>query len=220
MKSIIWILIFLSLNSWAQDERSFRQMVTGELTRDRQQDEKQTYKFQTRSDRYQIDLNGDGTEESFFTAKRDGEDWIYFFNSKREEFFKFRFDTLGYDSRIFKIQKRKLSKDVDILLVYFFEGVTNFLEFEGTARIYFFTMKDANLKTIKAYKGPYIWQEHKSFKNYYKQRSSDVTLFDFDDDGTREVAVRYNLITRVFKFSRLESKWTQLEGGSSISGMN
>ena len=211
MKSITLILIILSVSAFAQDERLFRKIVTGELTRDRQQDEKSSYKYQVRSDRYQLDINNDGTEESFFTAKRDGEDWIYFFNNKGAEFYKFRFDTLGTNSRIYKIQKRKLNSEVDIMIVYFFEGVTDFLEFEGTSRVYFFTMQKQKLSTLKAYKGPYVWQEHKSFKNYYKQRSSEVSLFDFDKDGMREVAVRYNLITRVFKFHK-NGEWSQFEG--------
>lgn len=211
MKSILILSLFLiTLFCNAQDERLFRDMITGELTKDRQQEAKSTYKYKVRTDRYRVDLDEDGRSESFFVSKKDGEDWIQFFNYADSEIFRYRFDTLGPLSRVFKVNIRKISKTKRACLIYFYEGANSYLEFKGTTRLYVLTfdIKKMN-RTITMFKGPNVWLEWKGFKGNYHQRKSEVTLVDFDDDGTREIAVRYNLITRVYRL-RSDNHWQEI----------
>jgi hypothetical protein len=199
MLGVLFILI--SYLAMAQDEKVFRELLTHKAIKDFEEGGEPEYAFQARGHRYYIDLDEDKIPESFFVSKRDGVDWIDFFNSKGEKFFDFQFDTLGSWSRVFKVQLRKVSQNTKLLLIYFHEGVTRYVDFRGTARVYFLTWEENNLKTMSMYKGPYIWDENRTYKNHYHQRKSEVSLYDFDEDFQREVAVRYGSITRVYKYS-------------------
>lgn len=190
----------LAFSTHAQDERTFRELLIEKAKEDSERNHRPHYDFTARSNRYYLDLNGDNNPESFFTSKRDGGDWLELFNSKGDKIYDFKFDTAGSWSRIYKVQMRKISTTAKILIFYFYEGVTRHMNFEGTARVYFLTWENDNLRSLSMFKGPYIWDENRTFRNHYHQRKFELSMFDFDNDFTREVAIRYGTITRVFKF--------------------
>jgi hypothetical protein len=216
LKQLILIL-FVNISfvqiTWSQDERTFRDIITHSEREDSTRKQAAEYKYQVRSHRYYLDMNEDGAPESFFTSKRDGEDWLTLFDSKDREVYRYRFETIGPWSRLFRVQMRRISKNVKVLLLYFFEGTTRYINFQGTTRVYFLTLENNDFKSLSTYKGPYTWDEYRSFKDHYHQRKFEVSLYDFDEDREREVAVRYGLITRVYKFLG-KGKWKSYAGGS------
>ncbi len=201
MKLLLCASLFLLCHCiLAQDEKAFRDLLTDKRIKEDEESRKDDYRFMARGHRYYLDLDGDERSESFFVSKRDGGDWIEFFNHKEEKIFDFRFDTAGSWSRVFKVQLRKISATSKVLMIYFYEGVTRYVNFEGTSRLYMMTWENDDLSTLSMYKGPYLWNEKRTFRNQYQQRKFEVSMFDFDADFEREVAVRYGSITRVYKY--------------------
>jgi len=207
MRLLLCISLFLfTLSSFAQDERTFRELLVEKAKEDKDRGRKPHFDFKVRGDRYYLDLNGDDRPESFFASKRDGVDWLELFNNKGDKIFDFKFDTVGSWSRIYKVQMRKISDKAKLLIFYFYEGITRHVNFDGTARVYFLTWDNDNLRSLSMFKGPYIWDENRTFRNHYHQRKFELSMYDFDDDFTREVAVRYGTITRVYKYLG-KGKW-------------
>ncbi len=210
MRLLLRILIFLSfigpMSTMGQDERTFRELLTHKINEDKERSRKEEYVFKARGHRYYLDLNGDDRPESFFVSKKDGGDWLEIFDDKGIKIYDFKFDTIGSWSRVFKVQMRKISNDSKLLMLYFYEGITRYTDFQGTARVYFLSWDKNKLNTLSMFKGPYVWDEKRTFRSHYHQRKFEVSMFDFDEDFEREVAVRYGTITRVYKYLG-KGKW-------------
>lgn len=201
MRFLLCVSLFLlSQILCAQDERTFRELLLEKARDNKSKVQRPKYDFKARGHRYYLDLDGDDRPESFFASKRDGEDWLDLFNHKGERIFDFKFDTVGSWSRVYKVQMRKISKTAKLLIIYFYEGVTKHVDFQGTGRVYFLTWDNDDLSTLSMYKGPYIWDENRTFRSHYHQRKFELSMFDFDKDYSREVAIRYGSITRVYKY--------------------
>ncbi len=204
---IKYVIFFISLG-FSQDERTFRLMLSKGRHKETPKSAKfkKEAKFKHRSPNYQLDLNNDGVRESLFVSKIDGKDLITIRDHKKKLILEEELFPLGPLSRIFKVQMRKTSKDLNTLLIYYYEGTSKYLEFQGTARLYLLTYSPKTFKFYPLYKGPYIWDEHLDFKKNYHQRKQEISLVDFNRDGTREIAVRFSKITRVYYFSK-EKGW-------------
>lgn len=196
----VLLFAFFGFEGHAQDERLFRELLLHNKHSKLINKVKPTYFLKARSNSHMVDLTGDHRPEKLFTAKRDGEDWLQIYDHAGELLFKKTLDTQGPWSRLYRIQVRKLNEKSKVMLLYFYEGITRYLEFQGTTRIYFVTYDDNNLKTLRMYKGPVIWDEKRGFKDHYHQRVYDVSFFDLDGDETREVTVSYGRMNRVYKY--------------------
>lgn len=204
MLKYLFVLLIIS-NSYAQDERYFRDLFSGNLTKDKFQ-EKKKYKWEVQTPYYEIDLNGDPWKESIVYKKKDGEDWVHIYDMYKNEIFSQRFYNEGWDSRLVKISSHKISKSSRLLILYYYEGYTHYLNFLGTARLYFITLDNDDLKTIKMIKGPLaFFEEEQRYKNYFK-RKYHVSLNDLDGDGTRDVIVKHHKIARTY-FYRGNGRW-------------
>ena len=213
MKTSWIIFIFLvaamhATETWSQDERTFRELLLYQAKKDQENAKKPEYDYKVTGNRYFLDLTGDDRPESFFVAKRDGQDWVEFFDNKNEKLYEFKFDTVGSWSRVYRVQKRKISETSNVLIFYFFEGITRYVNFRGSARVYFLSWDGDDLSTLNMFKGPYVWDEQRTFRNHYHQRKSEVSMYDFNNDDVREIAVRYGSITRVFKYMG-KGSWQQ-----------
>ncbi len=184
----------------AQDEKIFRELFLYADQEKAKQKEEKVYRLKARSNRHYLDMTGDDRPESLYTAKQDGEDWIYLFDNKGRQAFRYLIQAHGAWSRLFRIQKRTLSKTTDAYLLYFYEGVTRYLNFKGTSRLYLLTIDNKDLKTASVYKGPVLWDETRDFRDHYHQRKYEVSLFDLDHDYIREVIVKYGRMSRVYKY--------------------
>lgn len=205
------LLVFLSLFvvSWsalAQDERYFRQLFSGELNRSTDIAQAKKYSYLIHTPYYALDLNGDKTPEQIAFAKKDNEDWIEIFDAEKAKIFSYRFENKGYGSDLYRIEMKTLSKKTTVLLLYYYEGVSKYINFQGTTRIYAITIDDNDLKTMSAFKGPSVFDEQRTFKGHYHKRNYEVLLEDLDLDFVKELIVKHRNQGQVFVYKG-EGKW-------------
>lgn len=205
-KIFVFLLCVLStLSLYGQDERLLRQMLSGQLLEDKFE-QKEDLKFTATGPRYYFDLNGDYREESFYFTKEDGEDWLYLYDFRGKEVYRYRFVPMGSGSRVYRVTVKWVSKDISVAIIHYFEGKTAYLEKRGTARLYFLSFKRGELADFNMFRGPHVWDEFKDYRGQYHRRSYKVSLYDFDKDGRREISVKYHTISRVYRFAK-DGKW-------------
>lgn len=191
----------------AQDERFFRDLFSFEQ-RKRQELDNKHYLFQVASPFYRYDIDDDGKEESFVLEKRDGDDWINIHDEKGKRVSSFALMAQGLDSKIHKISVRKLSQKTKLFILYFYEGLHKHVNLKSTERAYFLTVDDKNLKSARLFRGPLVWDEA-SFKNHYHQRRYELYLYDYNNDGVKEVGVKHQYISHVYMYLK-EGQWREL----------
>lgn len=192
---IVLILCVVSWNSFAQDERFYRNIFNGKLYKGV---EKFVYKVQVSSPKYTLDLNRDGIEDSFQTLKKDGVDFIRVNDPFGNIVFERSLETKGKNSKIFKAHLKSISKSVDVLILHFYEGDNEAAIFEGSARLYFVTIRDRNLRKITLTKGPYFWSEKERAAGKYWNKRYSVNVLDYNKDGQKEISVSYNKFSEVY----------------------
>ncbi len=204
------LLIIFSINLFAQDERFFRKIFSGRLSGKDIYTKDYNYKWIQKSSVYKIDLNNDGIEEGVVTYKKDGDDWISIYNATNRLMSSYRLDTRGKNSYIFKLSFRKLSSETNVLIIFFYSGNIKYLNFSGATRIYFLTVDKGSFKSLHLEKGPIVWQEVELFRqrNYF-QREFDTNLFDYNNDGIKEIAVKYGTLARVYMYIPY-GKWVKI----------
>lgn len=193
----------------AQDERYFRQLFSGELTREKENGDGKNYSYFIHTPYYELDLNHDKIPEEIIFVKKDSEDWIEIFekkNGERKKIFSYRFETKGYNSELYRMEFKKLSDTSYILLLYYYEGLSKYTEMQSTSRVYAVTIDGNNLKTLSGFKGPSFFEEHKSLKGHYHLRNYQVYLQDLNNDGIKELIVKFHLTSQVFIYEGL-GKW-------------
>lgn len=209
MKEMRYLLIFLFLFSsavLAQDERDYRSLFLGRLKKQEEQLPATSYKWKVNTPFYYIDLTGDGLEESFGVEKRDGEDWIHFLDLLKRPFRSFRLEATGADSYLYKVKIAQISPRTKLMILYFFEGKNQTVEYQSSGRLYFITIDDQKLSSLSLFKGPYFIAEKQELPEHYHQRQFTVNLEDINHDGYKEVIVRYHQINRVYSYLG-EGKW-------------
>lgn len=193
----------------AQDERYFRQLFSGELQKKSETISAPKYSYVTQTPYYHLDLNQDGVLEKIIFIKKDNEDLIEIFDRQKIKLFSYRFENKGYDSELFRVELRTLSKASSVLLMYYYEGVSKYINFQGTARIYALTIDRNDLKTIAVFKGPSFFDEQKTLKGHYHKKNYTVSLEDLDKDFVKELIVKNNHTSNVF-FYRGSGVWKEL----------
>ncbi|MBY0416424.1 MAG: hypothetical protein K2Q18_19770 [Bdellovibrionales bacterium] len=200
----IFTILAMSWGAKAQDERYFRQIFSGEV---KKQDEKLESKLEDKkyfsinhSPYYALDLDRDGTPEQLVFVKKDSEDWLDVFDKDKKKIYSYKFDNLGFDSELFRIEMKSISPDATIVLLYYYEGISRYIDFQGTSRIYALTIDKNDLKTIAPFKGPSFFDEVKKFKGHYHKRNYEVFLEDFDHDKVKELVVRFRNTSNVFLY--------------------
>ncbi|RLA61675.1 MAG: hypothetical protein DRQ88_08405 [Epsilonproteobacteria bacterium] len=208
MGKIIILLFIISTQAFCQDELYFRELFSGDLTRKKDKIKKD-YKWRANTPFYQIDLGSNKWPESIVVEKKDGEDWLYIHNDQKKRIFSFQFDVNGKESQVYKITKQKLSLKSDILIIYYYEGNTSYLKFNGTVRLYFLTIDNRKLDSISIHKGPVIWEERKNLDQKYFQKGHLVELIDFNKDLIKEIRIR-GKITKNIYFYKGRGKWISI----------
>lgn len=203
MKSIILFIILGS--AYSQDERYFRELISGDLIHKKGK-EKKNYKWSANSPFYEIDLGNTQYPESIVIEKRDGEDWLHIHDHKKSRIFSFHFDVNGKNSRIYRVLRKKISKSTVLLLIYYYEGNTDYRYFNGAIRLYFLTVDNRDLSTIAVFKGPVYWEEQETVGEKYFQKKYQVNFLDFNNDGILELAVGGKFLINVYSYS-LGGKW-------------
>ena len=187
-------------NAWAEDELSF-------LTPHKQHSKPhQKVIFEQPFPIYLVDLNSNGEKERIHFVNRDGKDWLSIKSREGKEMASYHFQAVGLDATPFKIWLRSLSSSSKVLIIYYYEGYTNYLKFMGSVRLYFLTFENNDLKTLSMRRGPPIFYEHSDKDKSYRQRRYKVEVSDYNGDGRRDILVKYNYITDIFLYQG-EGKW-------------
>lgn len=195
-----------------QDERFFRRILSGDLIEaERGEVEKKNYHFISKTPLYEVDLNRDGKTEAISYEIKDGEHWFYVYSGAdaKKILFSQKLEVAGKEASLFKIAVRDVSSSVRVMLLFFYEGNSQYLEFNGTGRVYVVTWEHNDLKTLSMIQGPAFWQEREERNRGYYQRQYEVELFDFNKDKIKEIVVKHGFITRVLMYLG-KGNWRQL----------
>ena len=205
------LLIFFTFiaTAYAQDERYFRQILSGQLPVDNDEViDSPLRTFVVKGKSYLVDLNGDGIDETLQPLKVDGLDALEIFDSSMRKLFHAKLPAAGSDANLYKIKLVHISKTVKTLILFLDEGKTDGKKFEATARIYLLTYEDNELSTLKLTKGPHFFHEKEAQREQYYRRDYLVNVYDIDLDGTREVSIQYNHIQRIMKY-KSKGEWVE-----------
>jgi len=206
----VFVLLFMSLGAFAQDERYYRQILNGELpSLGLEMKEVQEHQFNVKGVGYSVDLNDDGIEEVIQPQKRDGVDWIEIKDSGQRKIFDAKLLAMGGESAIYKAKLSHISKSTKLLLLFLDEGKTAGRKFESTARIYLITFDNNDLSTMQMTVGPHHFHEKEGQRDQYWQKDYSVEIRDVDKDGVRDVVVQYNHIQRIMTYKG-RGNWDRL----------
>ena len=195
---IVFALCVLSFKSLAQNERYYRSLFSGEIF-DYNKDNFE-YKIAVESPKYAIDLDRDGILDSIQVIKKDGVDFFRINDPHGQQLFVDKLMTKGRDSKIFKVQFVEITKGVDALVVHFYEGDNTSSTFEGSARLYIYTILGNDLSRITKTRGPYFWIEKERAAGKYFNRRYSVNIVDYNNDGVREISTSFNKLQRMLMY--------------------
>lgn len=184
----------------AQDERFLRELLSERFYNPDIKEGAASQYFHVVSPFYEIDLDGNGRNETLIFEKIDGKDLFHIQDYEGRRLFTAGLTPLGARSHLFKINFRHIGDGHKVLLLQYYEGYQNYLEFMGTSRLYMVTFKDLKPGNFNFTKGPLLWAEYKDHQENYIQRGQHVIVHDFDKDGVKEISVRYKGINRVFRY--------------------
>lgn len=197
----LFILLLISVSGYGQDERYYRQILTGELPRlNLEAGEAAIAQFNVMGPQYKVDLDGDGIEEMIQPQKRDGVDWLEIRNSSQSKLFEAKLLAMGAGSYIYKLRLVQISAKVKALLIFLDEGVTAGKRFESTGRFFVLSFENNDLSKMTLTAGPHFYHEKEAQREQYWRRDYAVNIYDIDGDGSREIAVQYNHIQRIMKY--------------------
>lgn len=200
-KFFFLFFFLLSGKSFAQDERYYRQILTGELPLANKETKEITItQFNVVGSTYKFDLDSDGFEESIQPQKRDGVDWLEIRNSTEKKVLEAKLLAMGQGSTIYKIRVVNLSTKVKAAIIFLDEGTTSSKRFESTGRIFVLSFENNDLSTLKLAQGPHFFHEKQAQREQYWRRDYNVNVYDIDGDGVREIAVQYNSIQRIMRY--------------------
>ena len=196
---IFILLLFIGVASKlvAQDEVYYRNLLRGKAGG--QTTKEKNFKFITKANSYHVDITGDGTQEIITPIKKDGSDWLEISDSSSRKIFESKLQAYGLGAYLYKLQLVQMSKDVKVLLLFYLEGVHNYLELHRSARVYFVTYEKGRF-SYNAYPAAHISIEKKMMRNQYWRRLMQVDVVDFNKDRTKEIIISYLTSQHVFQY--------------------
>ncbi len=202
------MIMFFVNPAMAQDERFWRKLVTGELTRE-QKKEPPPPKWVFSTPRYEFDLNGDGKNETVAVQMVDGLSVLEIYAHDKSLLFTGSLTGTGVDSKIYRLRLINVSEKVRALLIHFYEGKTQSQRFEASARLYFVTFSKTNLDKFTFQKGPLYWHEYEAQRDQYWRRRYAINVMDLNKDGANEVFVNFNSNQSVWQY-QVSGLWKEL----------
>lgn len=201
-------LILLPDTLLAQDERYVRRMIKG-MGKESSEQYRAPPFWQVESAYYNFDLNEDGVVEKFQWLIRDGLHSVQILNSKKQLLFEQPLPAVGGGSWPYKIRIASLSAKAKVILIYSYQGFRSYLEPYGSTQVYFITLDNNDLTTLRSQTGPYVWEESEKLFHRYHQRFFDLTFKDIDRDGTKEIVIRSHKIVRVYSYHGM-GRWKEI----------
>lgn len=204
------LIFFTPLVLKGQDERFFRQILSGDLkdpkVRDQVERPPKNYWYTANTPYYELDINRDGLKERLAFVKRDNEDWLEVFDLNKKKVFSYQFENMGIYSGLYRIEQRQLSKDVEVIFLYYYVGFTKYFNTDSSAQLYLMTIDNNDLKTMHIIKGPSYFEERKTFRQHYHIRKYSVELIDHNDDNRKEVIFKHGGMSEVLIYYG-KGKW-------------
>lgn len=192
---------------WAQDEIFFKKVQkVKEVKTQKKLKEQKDLKWHVRSPRYRIDFDENGYEDYFLIEKRDALDFITFYNHNHKKMGEFKLIPRGIKSYLYKIRYKRISSKTKVLVLYYYEGVSKYVNFISSIRNYFITIDHNDLKTLSLYKGPVIWEEAREFRDHYHIRKYDLDFKDINQDGILEISYNFKDLKKVYVY-RGQGRW-------------
>jgi hypothetical protein len=209
------IFILILINTFvvglchAQDERFFRDIFTNRLKDKSDGVFVPKDKIKVKTGSYQLDLNDDGIYENLVMSKRDNQNYFQILNFRGQKIYETYLQATGIDAGVYKIQWSAITKDSRVLILHFYEGYTQSTRFEGIARLYFVTIDNKKLSTLKATKGPAFFHEYEKERESYWRRFFHVNVLDYNKDGSREISVNFKSISSIYTYKG-SGNWKKL----------
>ena len=207
MKIICIVLLCFAPLAFSQDESFYRDLFNGNLYS--QSKDAMIYKIEVESPKYMIDLNSDGVMDSFQTVKRDGVDFIRINDTYGKSVFMDKLLTKGKNSSIFKAKLVKVNSKTNVLILFYYDGEIKTSRYEASARLYFVTFVNNELKKASLYKGPYFFNEKEKASGKYWNRRYSVNVMDYNKDSQNEISISYNNSSKVYEYIG-EGLWAAL----------
>ncbi len=199
---VFFIILLGSTEIFAQDERYYRQILTGELPQTTDVRESFVRNYLVKGPEYLVDLDSDGIEEIIQPEKRDGIDYLTILNSSRSVIFSAKLFASGGNSSIYKLRMVYITPTIRTMIIFLDEGSTKGLRFESVARIYLLSYEDNKLSTLTLTPGPHIYHEKEGQRDQYWRRDFLVDVKDLNDDQKREVIVHFGPIQHIYEYMR------------------
>lgn len=198
---ILLLLFCLGTPAWGQDERYYRQILSGDLPKlSEGMSESKGHQFNVAGPGYLIDLNGDGVEETLRPQKRDGVDWIEVTDFGKRRIFDAQLLAMGSESVLYKARLITLGTGLKALILFLDEGFTAGREFESTAKIFVVSWENNDLSSMKISPGPHFYHEKQSIREQYFRRDYLVNVEDLNKDGKKEIIVHFGHIQRIMEY--------------------
>lgn len=204
MKKYLILIYCIANTVFTQDERDIRKLLTPQVTPQKEA------KWESYSDHYSVDLDGDGKTEYVQTAKIDNHDYIILKDELGNVLFKQFLLARGVKSNIFRIKRVRINSEYAALVILFFEGKTEAAVFEATSKMYFISYKKDDLKKFIFSEGTHFQHEKEKVRDQYWYRHFDINLFDYNKDGNVEVSILFNKIAKIYFFNEEKLKWYRL----------
>ncbi len=208
-KFIAIFITFCMASVGAQDENFIRKIFSKELQGKKKKPRAKKTLIQSSSPFYKFDINNDGRIESFVARKRNGEDWLNIHNYRGRAIYRAKLDSKGLNSWLYKISVRNLSYSTRVFILYYYEGSTEYFEFRSHSRVYFLTIDNKDLMSLSLFKGPAVFDEYETFKKDYFLRHYELNLFDYNNDGVKEIVLKYHLNNWIYMY-RGAGKWLEI----------
>ncbi len=199
--------MFLVKNLCAQDERLFRNTVLGAFyPTDITAKLKDKYLLRTNSSMYRVDITGNGFKEGIIIEKMGAESWLHIHNTVFSRLNSFSLEEKGLRARPYKLVLKHISPTVRALLVYFYEGYSEYLDFHGSSRLYIITITDGDIENAIMTAGPQFFEESREIHKRYYLKRMEIYTKDLDNNGVKEIILSKHLMTKVLVL-RSDGKW-------------
>ncbi len=179
------LLTLLSFSCLGMDQRFFfeNQKIQAQV--------KPPYKFEVETSYYGIDLTHDGQDEFFKVQKKDGEDWLEFYDDHKNKVKNLKLNAQGSNSRLHRVSYYRLSSEAQVLVLFFQKGQTKSLNFNSSFQLYFVSIDKDQLGTLTLKAGPVVAYESYDFLfDHYAFRKAYFSVEDLNQDNIRDIVIR------------------------------
>lgn len=163
--------------------------------------------YKINSSLYHIDISGDEVREYIGTKIEDGIPHLTIYDSRKNIVFDEKFPISGFNSHIYRLKRRRISNNKVALLVYLFNGNTNYINTMGSASVWAMVVEDGKLENLVLKSFGNIWLENKDNYGLYK-RAHQVEFKDINRDNQLDLIITSGSVFKAYSHLK-NGKWAQ-----------